>query len=107
MTISVEVDKTSVEIDKTKTLPREHSSGGRRRLGSISKQDNRFMPQWLVEAVQTVNQLDEGFCNQYSVRCHHKAKAVAKMAYRPESWRCDSTGCCGRTRGNRSLVARQ
>ena len=42
-------------------IPREHSSGGKQRLGSISKQGNRFMRQLLVESVQTVNRLDEGF----------------------------------------------
>jgi transposase len=30
-------------------IPREHSSGGHQRLGSISKQGNRFMRQLLVE----------------------------------------------------------
>ena len=33
--------------------PREHSSGGRRRLGSISKQGNAFMRFLLVEAAQS------------------------------------------------------
>ena len=61
-------------------IPREHSSGGRQRLGAISKQGNRFMRQLLVESVQTVNRLDEGFRRQYAARCHHKAKGVAKVA---------------------------
>ena len=61
-------------------IPREHSSGGKQRLGSISKQGNRFMRQLLVESVQTVNRLDEGFRRQYQARCHHKAKGVAKVA---------------------------
>jgi transposase len=61
-------------------IPREHSSGGKQRLGSISKQGNRFMRQLLVESVQTVNRLDEGFRKQYAARCHHKAKGVAKVA---------------------------
>jgi transposase len=61
-------------------IPREHSSGGMQRLGSISKQGNRFMRQLLVESVQTVNRLDEGFRKQYQARCHHKAKGVAKVA---------------------------
>ena len=34
-------------------IPREHSSGGKQRLGAITKQGNRFMRQLLVEAVQT------------------------------------------------------
>lgn len=61
-------------------IPREHSSGGKQRLGSISKQGNRFMRQLLVESVQTVNRLDEGFRKEYAARCHHKAKGVAKVA---------------------------
>jgi transposase len=61
-------------------IPREHSSGGKQRLGSITKQGNRFMRQLLVESVQTVNRLDEGFRKQYAARCHHKAKGVAKVA---------------------------
>jgi len=61
-------------------IPREHSSGGKQRLGGISKQGNRFMRQLLVEAVQTTNRLDEGFRKQYQARCHHKPKGVAKVA---------------------------
>jgi transposase len=61
-------------------IPREHSSGGKQRLGSISKQGNSFMRQLLVEAAQTANRLDEGFCRQYTARCHHKPKGVAKVA---------------------------
>jgi len=61
-------------------IPREHSSGGKQRLGAISKQGNGFMRQLLVEAVQTTCRLDEGFRKQYQARCHHKAKGVAKVA---------------------------
>jgi len=61
-------------------IPREHTSGGKQRLGSISKQGNRFMRQLLVEAAQTANRLDEGFRKQYRARCHHKPKGVAKVA---------------------------
>jgi transposase len=61
-------------------IPREHSSGGKQRLGSISKQGNRFLRQLLVEAVQTTCRLDEGFRKQYQARCHHKPKGVAKVA---------------------------
>jgi len=61
-------------------IPREHSSGGHQRLGSISKQGNRFLRQLLVEAAQSVNRLDEGFRKQYAARCHHKPKGVAKVA---------------------------
>lgn len=61
-------------------IPRERSSGGKQRLGAISKQGNRFMRQLLVEAVQTTCRLDKGFRKQYQARCHHKPKAVAKVA---------------------------
>ena len=61
-------------------VPREHSSGGKQRLGAITKQGNRFLRQLLVEAAQTANRLDEGFRKQYQVRCHRKPKGVAKVA---------------------------
>ena len=47
-------------------IPREHSSGGRQKLGVISKQGNRFVRMLLVEAVQTVTRRDESFRKQYS-----------------------------------------
>ncbi len=47
-------------------IPREHSSGGKQRLGAITKQGNRFLRQLLVEAAQTANRLDEGFRKQYA-----------------------------------------
>jgi transposase len=61
-------------------IPREHSSGGRQRLGAISKQGNRFLRMLLVEAVHSVVRLDEGFRKQYAHRCHSKAKGIAKVA---------------------------
>lgn len=61
-------------------IPREHSSGGRQRLGSISKQGNGFLRQLLVEAAQTTCRLDEAFRKQYQARCHRKPKGVAKVA---------------------------
>jgi len=61
-------------------IPSEHSSSKRRRLGSISKQGNPFMRLLLVESVQTVCRLDEGFRKQYKQRCHRMKKAVAKVA---------------------------
>lgn len=61
-------------------IPREHSSGGKQRLGAISKQGNRFLRQLLVEAAQTATRLDDGFRKEYQARCHHKPKGVAKVA---------------------------
>jgi transposase len=61
-------------------IPSEHSSSKRRRLGAISKQGNPFMRMLLVESVQTVNRLDEGFRRKYKHRCHRMKRAVAKVA---------------------------
>ena len=61
-------------------IPREHSSGGRQRLGAISKQGNRFVRTLLVEAAHSANRLDEGFRKTYQQRCHRMAKGVAKVA---------------------------
>jgi transposase len=61
-------------------IPREYSSGGHQRLGSISKQGNRFMRMLLVEAAQGAVRCDPGFRNEYLHRCHTKAKGVAKVA---------------------------
>lgn len=61
-------------------IPRERSSGGKQRLGAISKQGNRFLRLTLVEAVQTTVRLDESFRKEYQHRCHSKPKGVAKVA---------------------------
>ena len=61
-------------------IPREYSSGGKQRTGGISKQGNRFMRMLLVEAAQTAVRHDPGFRSEYLHRCHHKPKAVAKVA---------------------------
>jgi transposase len=61
-------------------IPREHSWGGRQRLGAISKQGNSFLRMLLVEAAQSVVRLDEGFRKQYAHRCHSKPKGIAKVA---------------------------
>jgi transposase len=61
-------------------IPREYSSGGHQRLGSISKQGNRFLRMLLVEAAQVAVRCDPDFRNEYLHRCHTKAKGVAKVA---------------------------
>ena len=61
-------------------IPREYSSGGHQRLGSISKQGNWFMRMLLVEAAQTAVRCDPQMRNEYLHRCHRKAKGVAKVA---------------------------
>jgi transposase len=61
-------------------IPREYSSGGHQRLGSISKQGNGFMRMLLVEAAQTAVRCDPRFRSEYLHRCHSKPKGVAKVA---------------------------
>jgi transposase len=61
-------------------IPREYSSGGKQRLGSISKQGNRFLRMLLVEAAQNAVRCDPQMRNEYQHRCHRKAKGVAKVA---------------------------
>jgi transposase len=61
-------------------IPREYSSGGKQRLGSISKQGNRFMRMLLVEAAQVAVRRDPEMRNEYLHRCRSKAKGVAKVA---------------------------
>ena len=61
-------------------IPREESSGGRQRLGAITKQGNRMLRSLLVEAAGIAVRCDPGFRKQYLHRCHQKPKAVAKVA---------------------------
>jgi transposase len=61
-------------------IPREHSSGGRQKLGAITKQGNRMLRMLLVEAAQIAVRHDPGFRKQYLHRCHQKPKGVAKVA---------------------------
>jgi transposase len=61
-------------------IPREHSSGGRQKLGAITKQGNRMLRMLLVEAAQSAVRLDPQFRKEYWHRCHQKPKAVAKVA---------------------------
>ena len=61
-------------------IPREYSSGGKQRLGSISKQGNGFMRMLLVEAAQVAVRCDPQMRSEYLHRCHRKAKGVAKVA---------------------------
>jgi transposase len=61
-------------------IPREESSGGRQKLGAITKQGNRMLRSLRVEAAQTAVRLDPGLRKQYLHRCHQKPKGVAKVA---------------------------
>jgi len=61
-------------------IPREESSGGRQKLGAISKQGNRMLRSLLVEAAQVAVRFDPQMRKQYLHRCHQKPKGVAKVA---------------------------
>jgi transposase len=61
-------------------IPREESSGGRQKLGAITKQGNRLLRSLLVEAAQIAVRFDPGMKKQYWHRCHQKPKGVAKVA---------------------------
>src|SRR5260370_37923501 len=61
-------------------IPREYSSGGHRRYGSISKQGNRFLRMLLVEAAQGAVRRDPQLRSGYLHRCHRQPKGVAKVA---------------------------
>lgn len=60
--------------------PQEHSSGGRQRLGSISKQGNPMMRSLLVEAGHTAARLDPQLKRTYQRLKFRRGAAVAKVA---------------------------
>jgi len=61
-------------------IPRECTTGGRQRLGSISKQGNGFLRMLLVEASHSAVRYDPEFRKYYSHLCHKKPKHVARVA---------------------------
>jgi len=61
-------------------IPSEHSSGGKQKLGSITKQGNRFLRSLLVEAAQSAVRFDPHFRKEYQHRCHSMPRGVAKVA---------------------------
>lgn len=60
-------------------IPREHSSGGRQKLGSISKQGNTFLRTLLVEAAQTAVRRDQELRRDYRRLAARQHKALAKV----------------------------
>jgi len=60
--------------------PREHSSGGRQRLGAISKQGNPLMRWLLVEAAQTAARFDPQLRRIYQRLKSRRNSGVAKVA---------------------------
>jgi transposase len=74
--------------------PSEESSGGRQRLGAISKQGNVMMRCLLVEAAQTALRFDPELRRDYlRLKFRRGVSGVAKVASH-ESWRCGCTGSC-------------
>jgi len=61
-------------------IPREHSSGGRQRLGAISKQGNPFVRALLVQAAHVAVQHDPEWRRQYQRLAQRKNRAVATVA---------------------------
>ena len=61
-------------------IPSEASSGEHRRLGSITKQGNRFMRFLLVQAGMSAAKGDEELGRAYQRLCHKKHHGVAKVA---------------------------
>jgi transposase len=60
--------------------PREYSSGGKQRMGGISKQGNRLLRFLLVEAANIAVRFDPVLRKEYLHRCHQKHFTVAKVA---------------------------
>lgn len=60
--------------------PREHSSGGKQRLGAISKQGNPMMRSLLVEAGHTAARLDPELKQDYQRLKLRRGGGVAKIA---------------------------
>jgi transposase len=86
--------------------PRESSSGGRQRLGAISKQGNSMARYLLVEAGQTAPIHDKELRRHYQRLKFRRGTAVAKVAI-ARSWRCGCIGsCASRTTLYRRLACR-
>ena len=60
--------------------PQEHSSGGKQRMGSISKQGNPMMRSLLVEAGHTAARLDPEMKRMYQRLKFRRGASVAKVA---------------------------
>lgn len=60
--------------------PRESSSGGKQRLGAISKQGNSLVRFLLVEAAHTAARKDPELRRAYQRLVHRRGRAVAKVA---------------------------
>jgi transposase len=61
-------------------IPAENSSGGRQRLGHLTKQGNALVRWLLVEAAQTASRLDAELRRDYLRLKFRRGSAVAKVA---------------------------
>lgn len=61
-------------------IPSEDSSGGKQRLGHISKQGNAFLRGLLVEAAQSAVRHEPGLRRDYQRLAQRKCRALAKVA---------------------------
>jgi transposase len=61
-------------------IPSEYSSGGRQRLGHISKQGSSLVRGLLVEAAQSAVRLEPELRRDYQRLAHRKCRAIAKVA---------------------------
>jgi transposase len=61
-------------------IPAEYSSGGKQRLGRISKQGSPLLRFLLVEAAQTASRFDPGLKRVYVRLCMRRSRAQAKVA---------------------------
>ena len=61
-------------------IPSENSSGGRQRLGHISKQGNAFLRGLLVEAAQSAVRHEPQMRREYRRLAQKKGRAIAKVA---------------------------
>ena len=60
--------------------PREESSGGKQRMGAISKQGNSMVRWLLLQAAQTASRYDEDLRRDYRRLVSRRGRAVAKVA---------------------------
>ena len=61
-------------------IPSEHSSGGKQRLGHISKQGSSFVRGLLVEAAQSAVRREPQLRREYRRLSQRRCRALAKVA---------------------------
>jgi transposase len=61
-------------------IPSEHSSGGKQRLGHISKQGSSFVRGLLVEAAQSAVRVEPQMRREYQRLAQRRCRALAKVA---------------------------